>query len=52
MSQVRLLTGRFLRLDGSVVEDFEAISTGDIESIPARDGTLGCSFAIGNFLPR
>jgi hypothetical protein len=52
MAHVRLLTGRFLKLDGQVVETFEAIATGAVDKIPARIGSNGCSFEIGNFLPR
>ena len=52
MAQVRLLVGRFLKIDGEVIQDFETIATGTIEHIPALTGTNGCSLAIGNFLQR
>lgn len=52
MAQVRLLTGRFAKLDGQVVETYESLPTGAIANIPAVNGTNGCSLAIGNFAPR
>lgn len=52
MAHVRLLIGRFLRVDGQVIEDYEELAAGAIENIPALTGTAGCSLLIGNFLPR
>lgn len=52
MAHVRLLIGRFLKMDGLAIQDFEDLTVGAIESIPALTGTNGCSLGIGNFLER
>lgn len=49
---VRLLRGFFLLLDGTVGDDFEAIPTGVVMSIPQVTGTAGCVLFAGTFLPR
>lgn len=48
----RLAPARFLRFDSLVVEDFQAMATGVITSIPAVTGTGGASLDEGTFTPR
>jgi hypothetical protein len=50
--QVRLGVGIFIKIDGEVIDDFQAMPLGDIEQIPALNGTNGVSFGLGIFLPR
>jgi hypothetical protein len=49
---VRLLTGLFVKIDGSVFEDFEVLPAGAITVIPGIVGTSGCALLDGAFLPR
>lgn len=49
---VRLLIGVFHKVDGSAIEDFEALPVGAITSTPEVVGTANCSLGIGTFAPR
>jgi hypothetical protein len=49
---VRLLRGYFLKLDGTVGDDFETIAAGTITVIPQVTGTAGCILFEGTFSPR
>jgi hypothetical protein len=49
---VRLLRGFFLLLDGFVADNFEALPTGDITTIPQVNGNAGCILFAGSFFPR
>ena len=50
--QVRLLEGRFRRVDGNVVEDLEAFAAGPITTVTGEEGTWGCRLLDGHFLQR
>lgn len=52
MAHVRLGTGRFLKVDGIVIQDLEDLIAGVITEIPALNGTGGCRLEIGAFLER
>jgi len=49
---VRLGRGTFLQVDGSAVDDFEAIASGVITSVPMVTGNAGCVLEVGTFEPR
>ena len=50
--QVRFGVGRFLKIDGEVIDDFESLPTGAITELPALAGSNGVEFGPGHFLPR
>lgn len=52
MAHVRLLIGRFLSIDGQVIETFEDQTAGVIIATPARAGQNGCSLFGGGFFQR
>ena len=49
---VRLLRGFFLKIDGVVGDDFEALTVGVVTVIPPVTGTSGCVLLEGSFAPR
>jgi hypothetical protein len=49
---VRLGRGTFLLIDGSAVDDFEAIASGVITEVPQIIGNSGCVLEVGTFEPR
>ena len=49
---VRLLRGFFVKVDGQVGDDFEALATGTVTVIPKVTGNAGCVLLEGFFAPR
>lgn len=49
---VRLLRGYFMRFDGFVGDDLEALAVGVVTTIPQVTGTPGCILLEGSFFAR